>query len=160
MAFQLISPSFLNEHEIPRRHTCQGEDVSPELTWSDPPKGTVGFALVVDDPDAPDPRAPKRTWVHWVLYDLPAETRALPEGTTRATLPIGAVEGKNDWDDLGWRGPCPPVGTHRYFFKLYALDSSLEGLGGGASKGDLENAMMGHILATATLMGTYRKKKR
>jgi Raf kinase inhibitor-like YbhB/YbcL family protein len=160
MAFQLTSSSFLHEHEIPKRHTCQGDDISPALTWTDPPKGAKGFALIVDDPDAPDPRAPKRTWVHWVLYDLPPETRALREGTTRSSLPIGAVEGMNDWHELGWQGPCPPVGTHRYFFKLYALDTSLEDLGGGASKSDLENAMMGHILATATLMGTYRKKKR
>jgi Raf kinase inhibitor-like YbhB/YbcL family protein len=160
MAFRLTSSSFVHEHEIPKRYTCEGDDVSPPLTWTDPPKGTKGFALIVDDPDAPDPRAPKRTWVHWVLYDLPAEARSLGEGATRSSVPLGTVEGLNDWHELGFRGPSPPVGTHRYFFKLHALDTSLEDLGGGASKSALENAMMGHILATATLMGTYRKKKR
>lgn len=160
MPFQLTSPSFAHEHEIPKRHTCEGDDLSPALAWTAPPRGTQGFALVVDDPDAPDPRAPTRTWVHWIVYDLPVDARELPEGATRATLPRGAVEGTNDWKQLGWRGPCPPVGTHRYFFKLYALDMSLEDLGGGASKNDLENAMMGHILATATLMGTYGKTRR
>ncbi len=158
MTFRLTSPSFADEHEIPKRHTCDGDDVSPALAWTDPPRGTKGFALVVDDPDAPDPRAPKRTWVHCILYDLPPDARALPEAATRASLPVGTVEGTNDWHQLGWRGPCPHVGTHRYFFKLYALDTSLEDLGGGASKGVLENAMMGHILATATLVGTYRRK--
>lgn len=159
MALRLTSPSFAHEHAIPARHTCDGDGASPALAWTDPPPGTRGFALIVDDPDAPDPRAPKRTWVHWVVYDLPADVRALPEGTTRSSLPVGAVEGENDWHELGWRGPCPPVGAHRYFFKLYALDTSLEDLGGGASKNDLENAMMGHVLATATLMGTYEKKR-
>ena len=159
MTFQLTSPSFANEQDIPPRHTADGDDISPPLVWSDPPKGTKGFALIVDDPDAPDPKAPKRTWVHWVVYDLPVETRSLPEATTRSTLPVGAVLGVNDWNELGWRGPSPPIGKHRYFFKLYALDTSLEDLGGGASKSDLENAMMSHVLATATLMGTYEKKK-
>ena len=153
MTLQLKSSSFTHEHEIPTRHTCEGEDVSPELLWTEPPKGTQGFALVVDDPDAP-----KRAWVHWLVYDLPAHARSLPEGATRDSLPIGAVEGRNDWNALGWRGPCPPSGRHRYLFKLYALDTSLEDLGGGASKPDLENAMMGHILATATLVGTYKKR--
>ena len=160
MTFQLTSPSFGNEQDIPPRHTSDGDDISPPLVWSDPPKGTKGFALIVDDPDAPDPRAPKRTWVHWVVYDIPIETRSLSEGTTRSTLPLGAVLGVNDWNELGWRGPSPPIGKHRYFFKLFALDTSLEDLGGGASKSDLENAMMSHILATATLMGTYEKKKK
>jgi Raf kinase inhibitor-like YbhB/YbcL family protein len=159
MAFQLTSPNFTHEHTIPSRHTCEGDDVSPALAWNEPPKGTKSFALVVDDPDAPDPRAPKRTWVHWVVYDLPAHARSLAEGARRASLPTGAVLGENDWHQLGWRGPCPPIGRHRYFFKLYALDTSLEDLGGGASKADLENAMMGHVLATATLVGTYEKKR-
>jgi Raf kinase inhibitor-like YbhB/YbcL family protein len=158
MTFRITSPNFEHEQEIPMRYTSDGEDLSPALVWSDVPKGTQGFALIVDDPDAPDPRAPKRTWVHWVLYDLPADARSLPEGASRETFPIGAVEGKNDWKEIGWRGPSPPIGRHRYFFKLYALDTSLEDLGGGASKHDLENAMMGHILGTATLIGTYRKK--
>ncbi|MBX3207750.1 MAG: YbhB/YbcL family Raf kinase inhibitor-like protein [Labilithrix sp.] len=158
MAFNLTSPSFEHEHDIPARHTCDGADVSPALVWTDPPRGTKGFALIVDDPDAPDPRAPKRTWVHWVLYDLPPDARSLAENASRDDFPRGAVEGENDWKEIGWRGPSPPVGRHRYFFKLHALDTSLEDLGGGASKQDLENAMMGHILDTATLVGTYRKK--
>ncbi|HVJ89357.1 MAG TPA: YbhB/YbcL family Raf kinase inhibitor-like protein [Labilithrix sp.] len=157
MTFQLTSPSFEHEQEIPSRHTADGADVSPALFWTDVPRGTQGFALIVDDPDAPDPRAPKRTWVHWVVYDLPPDARSLPEGASRDTFPIGTVEGENDWKEIGWRGPSPPIGRHRYFFSLYALDKSLEDLGGGASKQDLENAMMGHILGTATLVGTYRK---
>jgi Raf kinase inhibitor-like YbhB/YbcL family protein len=159
MSFHLDSKSFAPDEPIPAAHTADGEDMSPGLEWADPPLGTKTFALVVDDPDAPDPRAPKRTWVHWVLYDIPATARALPERATRRTLPRGAIEGRNDWNALGWRGPSPPIGTHRYFFKLYALDTSLEDLGGGASKRDVENAMTGHVLDTATLMGTYRKKK-
>jgi len=157
MAFHLTSPSFDDGRDIPARHTSDGEDVSPALAWTDPPRGTKGFALIVDDPDAPDPRHPKRTWVHWVLYDLPSDARSLEEGASRDTFPLGAVEGENDWHELGWRGPAPPIGKHRYYFKLYALDTDLDGLGGGASKQDLENAMMGHILSTATLVGTYQK---
>lgn len=159
MPFSLTSPSFEHEGEVPTRHTCEGEDVSPALVWTSPPRGTKTFALIVDDPDAPDPRAPKRTWVHWVLYEVPAETRSLSEGVARSALPPGTMEGENDWKQRGWRGPCPPIGRHRYFFKLYALDTSLEDLGSGASKNDLENAMMGHVLASATVMGTYAKKR-
>jgi Raf kinase inhibitor-like YbhB/YbcL family protein len=154
MNFQLVSPSFSDGSEMPARHTCDGEDLSPALSWSNPPKGTQGFALVVDDPDAP-----KRGWVHWLVYDLPPEARALPEGATRETMPRGTVEGRNGWHEIGWRGPSPPSGNHRYVFELYALDTSLEGLGGGVSKGDLENAMMGHVLAKATLVGTYAKRR-
>lgn len=160
MTFRLDSPSFAHEHEIPLRHTADGADVSPPLEWTDPPPGTKSFALLVVDPDAPDPRAPKRKWTHWVLYDLPADARALPEGATRRSLPQGTVEGTNDWNERGWRGPSPPIGTHRYFFELSALDTSLDDLGSGASRSDLENAMTRHVLATATLMGTYRKKRR
>lgn len=159
MAFHLTSPSFDHEAEIPTRHTCEGEDVSPALVWSSPPPGTKSFALIVDDPDAPDPRAPRRTWVHWVIYDLPGDTRSLPAGVTRSALPRGTLEGANDWGQRGWRGPCPPIGRHRYFFKLYALDTSLEDLGGGASKADLENAMTGHVLGTTIVIGTYAKKR-
>jgi Raf kinase inhibitor-like YbhB/YbcL family protein len=156
MTFRLTSPSFMNEHEIPVRHTADGADISPALAWTEPPAGTRTFALVVDDPDAPDPRAPTRTWVHWVLYRIPSGTRALPEGA-QATLPIGTVEGLNDWQRVGWRGPSPPIGKHRYFFRLFALDTALAELGTGASKPELIEAMAGHVLATATLMGTYQR---
>ncbi len=156
MTFQLLSPSFANEHAIPRRYTSQGDDLSPALEWSDPPAGTKSFVLVVDDPDAPDPRAPKRTWVHWVLYGVPSDARALPEGATHESLPRGAVEGRNDWGERNWRGPAPPVGTHRYFFKLYALDKSLN-LSENATKQEVEAAMQGHIIAQAQLVGLSRK---
>lgn len=156
MALRLTSPAFAHERAIPSRYTADGEGVSPALVWTDPPRGTRSFALIVDDPDAP-----RGTWVHWVLYELPANVRSLPEGATLAALPAGTVEGRNDWNEPGWRGPDPPAGHHhRYYFKLYALDTSLDELGGGASKGDLENAMMGHILSLATLMGTYETRRR
>ena len=152
MAFQLSSPSFTHQHDIPARYTSDGEDVSPALMWTDPPTGTKSFALVVDDPDAPDPAHPKRTWVHWVVYNVPVDARSLPEGATN-----GAALGKNDWQVVGWRGPSPPIGRHRYFFKLYALDTLLGDLPAGASKADLESAMTGHLLGTATLVGRYEK---
>jgi hypothetical protein len=156
MSFQLRSPSIPDGQPIPARYTSDGDDVSPPLAWPDPPPGTKSFALVVHDPDAPDPKAPKRDWVHWVLYDLPADTRALPEGETRATLPPGTHEGKNDWGTPGWRGPSPPIGRHRYYFELSALDTVLPDLG-TPTRHDLEAAMQGHVLAKATLMGTYAK---
>jgi len=156
MTFQLTSPSFTQGHPIPARHTSDGDDVSPALAWTDPPAGTKSFVLVVHDPDAPDPRAPKRDWVHWVLYDLPASTRALPGGVKTADLPQGTREGRNDWGEPGWRGPSPPAGRHRYFFDLHALDTALPDLK-TPSRHDLEAAMKGHVLGTATLMGTYAK---
>jgi hypothetical protein len=157
MMLRLTSSSFEQEHEIPARHTCEGADLSPPLAWTGVPDGTRSLALVVDDPDAPDPRAPKMTWVHWVVYDLPPTVTALPEGVTAATLPAGAREGRNDWKTVGYRGPCPPVGRHRYFHKLYALDTTLPALT-AADKSGLERAMKGHVLAQATLLGTYAKK--
>lgn len=156
MTFALVSPAFAPGGEIPRRYTCQGEDISPPLSWSDAPAGTKSFALVVDDPDAPDPKAPRMTWVHWVLYNLPAETRELPEAMGPETLPPGAEGGQNDWRNLGYGGPCPPVGRHRYFHKLYALDSRLPELG-AVTKSQLELAMRGHVLGRAELVGTYQK---
>ena len=156
MALTLTSPAFSHQGEIPRKYTCEGEDISPPLAWSDPPEGTQSFALIVDDPDAPDPKAPRMTWVHWVLYNLPAEARKLPEGVTRANLPPGTKEGQNDWKRTGYGGPCPPIGRHRYFHKLYALDAVLPDLG-APSKAELEQAMAGHILAKAELIGTYEK---
>jgi Raf kinase inhibitor-like YbhB/YbcL family protein len=158
MAFTLSSSAFLEGHEIPQVHTCEGADTSPPLAWSGAPAGTKSFALIVDDPDAPDPAKPKMTWVHWVLYNIPATTTQLPAAVAPAALPPGTREGTNDWKRTGYGGPCPPIGRHRYFFKLYALDCELPDLH-APTKAVLEQAMTGHILAQAQLMGTYQKKK-
>jgi Raf kinase inhibitor-like YbhB/YbcL family protein len=155
MAFQLTSASFKPNQSIPSRHTCEGSDVSPALAWSGAPAVTKSYALVVDDPDAPDPAAPKMTWVHWVLYDIPPSVTSLDEG---APTPSGAHDGMNDWKASGYRGPCPPIGRHRYVHKVYALDAVLPDLG-SPNKAALERAMKGHILAQATLVGTYQKSK-
>jgi len=157
MAFTLRSSSFADHGAIPAKHTCEGDDVSPPLSWSGAPPGTKSFVLIVDDPDAPDPAAPKMTWVHWVLYDLPAAAHALPEGVITAQLPPDTRQGLNDWKRPGYGGPCPPIGRHRYFHKLYALDVVLGDLG-RATKADVERAMKGHILAHVELIGTYQKK--
>ena len=151
----LRSSAFADHAAIPPRFTCEGDDVSPPLEWSAPPEGTKSLALVVDDPDAPDPAAPRRTWVHWVMYDLPPDAGALAEG---APLPKGARAGKSDFGERRWRGPCPPIGRHRYFFKLYALDRSLGDLG-TLTKAELEKAMEGHVLARVELVGTYEKAR-
>jgi Raf kinase inhibitor-like YbhB/YbcL family protein len=156
MTLVLTSSAFTHEGSIPRKYTCEGDDVSPPLAWSGVPANTKSFALVVDDPDAPDPAAPRRTYVHWVLYDLPATTGALPEGAVSSALPPGTREGTNDWGRTGYGGPCPPIGRHRYFHKLYALDVAL-GARGALRKADLEKALEGHVLAKAELMGTYQK---
>jgi Raf kinase inhibitor-like YbhB/YbcL family protein len=158
MAFSLRSSSFEHEGTIPAKHTCQGDETTPALAWSGAPAGTKSFALIVDDPDAPDPRAPKTTWVHWVLYNLPATASALAEATTTATLPPGTLEGVNDFGHTGYGGPCPPIGRHRYFHKLYALDAVLADLH-KPKKADLEKAMKGHVLGEAQLVGTYAKGK-
>lgn len=157
MAFTLRSPSFPPNGSIPSKYTCEGADVSPPLAWSEAPAATKSFALIVDDPDAPDPKAPRMTWVHWVLYNLPAGASALPEAVAAADLPPGTRQGLNDWKRAGYGGPCPPIGRHRYFHKLYALDSALPDLG-AATKAQIEQAMNGHVLATAELIGTYEKK--
>lgn len=156
LSLVLMSSQFTSNGAIPTAHTCEGADRAPSLRWSGVPAGAKSLALVVDDPDAPDPKAPKMTWVHWVLYDLPPTATSLPEGATRATLPPGTREGLNDWKEPGWRGPCPPVGRHRYVFKLYALDVVLPDLG-AADKAKLEKAMKGHVLAEGQLVGTYEK---
>ena len=159
MAFTLTSPDFTPGGSIPARFTCEGDDVSPALAWSGVPAGTKSLALVVDDPDAPDPKAPKTTWVHWVLYDLPPSANGLPAAVDRSSLPPGAREGKNDWKRTGYGGPCPPIGRHRYFHKLYALDVVLPDLR-QPDKAALEKAMEGHVLAKAELLGTYQKAGR
>jgi Raf kinase inhibitor-like YbhB/YbcL family protein len=158
MAVTLSSTSFRPQGEIPAKYTCEGEDVSPALAWSGVPAGTKSLVLIVDDPDAPDPRAPRMTWVHWVLYDIPAETSGLPEAVASAALPRGTREGLNDWKRTGYGGPCPPVGRHRYFHKLYALDVTL-GDRGAATKADVVAAMTDHVLASAELIGTYEKQR-
>ena len=157
MGLALTSPAFAPGGEIPAQFTCEGLDVSPALEWAGLPDGTRSLVLVVDDPDAPDPAAPKMTWVHWVLYDLPPQARSLPEGVTPSQLPAGTREGRNDWKRTGYGGPCPPIGRHRYFHKLYALDVVLGDLGTPA-KAEVEKAMKGHVLASANLVGTYQKK--
>ena len=156
MALTLKSSAFDNGAEIPLRYTCSGDDVSVPLNWEDAPEGTRSFVLIIDDPDAPDPEAPKMVWVHWVLYNIPPDINSLAEHITSATLPPGTIEGINDWQRPGYGGPCPPVGRHRYFHKLYALDSVLEGLN-RATKADVEAAMQGHIIAQAELIGTCQK---
>jgi Raf kinase inhibitor-like YbhB/YbcL family protein len=151
---QLSSPAFAPGGEIPRRHTCEGDDLAPALMWTGVPEGAASLVLIVDDPDAPDPAAPQRTWVHWVLYDLPPSATGLPEAGR--PLPEGTREGLNDWNRHGYGGPCPPIGRHRYFFKLYALDRRLPALA-RPTKAAVEQAMRGHVLAQAELVGTYRK---
>ncbi len=155
MALSITSKAFGQGGKIPSRHTCEGGDISPPLSFSGAPKGTKSLALVIDDPDAPDPKAPKLVWVHWVVFNLPPETAELAEGAAGKGLPAGAVNGLNDWKHATYNGPCPPIGRHRYFHKLYALDVTLPAK--PLSKGELEAAMQGHILAKAELMATYQK---
>jgi Raf kinase inhibitor-like YbhB/YbcL family protein len=155
MALTLESSAFRPNGEIPRKYTCEGDDVSPPLGWTGAPAGAKSFALVVDDPDAPDPKAPSTVWVHWVVYNLPASTHALAEDASRA-LPAAARDGRNDWKRTGYGGPCPPIGRHRYFHKLYALDVELLDLH-EPTRAQLETAMKGHILGQAELVGTYQK---
>ena len=156
MALALTSTAFVHEGAIPKLYTCQGKDISPTLAWSGLPKGTKSLALIVDDPDAPDPKAPKLTWVHWLLYNIPPTATGLKEAIAPNALPAGTLEGKNDWKRTGYGGPCPPIGRHRYFHKLYALDAVLPDLK-SPTKAELEKAMEGHVLGKAVLMGTYKK---
>lgn len=159
MNLQITSTAFTEGQPIPQIYTCQGKDISPPLQWTGAPSDTRSFALIADDPDAPDPRAPKMTWVHWVLFNLPAGVAGLSENLERSPqLPNGARQGITDFKRIGYGGPCPPPGgAHRYFFKLYALDTQLE-LKAGVTKKDLLAAMAGHVLAEAHLMGTYQRK--
>jgi Raf kinase inhibitor-like YbhB/YbcL family protein len=158
MELSLTSTAFTEGGPIPVKYTCDGADLSPPLAWSGVPQGTAALALIADDPDAP-----AGTWVHWVLYDLPAAFGGLPEKVSKVETPQelkGAVQGRSDSHEVGYSGPCPPPGpAHRYFFKLYALAAPL-GLKPGASKEEVERAMGGHVLATAQLMGTYARQRR
>ena len=156
MALILESTVFTHGGEIPSKYGCDGEDLSPPLNWQGVPEQTRSLVLIIDDPDAPDPHAPKMTWVHWVLYNIPPQSSALPEAATAVTLPPGTGQGLNDWKRAAYGGPCPPIGRHRYFFKLYALDSELTFVD-NPTKGAVESAMRGHILVQAELVGTYQK---
>ena len=156
MALALTSSAFVHNGAIPKQYTCQGSDTSVPLAWSGLPSGTKSLALIVDDPDAPDPAAPQITWVHWVLYNIPPGASGLKQGIKVGELPKGTLEGLNDWKRTGYGGPCPPIGRHRYFHKLYALDTVLPDLK-RPTKAQLEKAMQGHILEKSELIGTYQK---
>lgn len=156
MSLSLTSPAFVHGGAIPAAHTCEGGETSPPLAWSGVPSGTRSLALIVDDPDAPDPAAPKRVWVHWVLWDLPPDSTGLAEGVQ--SLPSGTRVGMNDMNDFAYGGPCPSIGRHRYFHKLYALDTVIGELENPTKKALLA-AMDGHVLAMAELMGTYQMAK-
>jgi hypothetical protein len=158
MTLSLTSAAFSDGAAIPAKYTCEGADISPPLSWSGVPGGTKSLVLIVDDPDAPDPQAPRTTWVHWVLYNLPPATNDLAEGVEGSALPPGTKLGINDWKHAAYGGPCPPIGRHRYFHKLYALDVVLAGLS-RPTKSDVEAAMKGHVLAETKLLGTYQKAR-
>jgi len=156
MTMSIASGAFSHNSEIPTLYTCDGRDISPPLSWDNVPQDGKSLVLIVDDPDAPDPKAPKMTWVHWVLYNIPPDTKRLKEALKHNELPAGTLEGINDWKRTGYGGPCPPIGKHRYFFKLYALDIVLSDLH-NPTKAKLEAAMKAHIIAKAELIGTYKK---
>ncbi|HEY8036831.1 MAG TPA: YbhB/YbcL family Raf kinase inhibitor-like protein [Methylobacter sp.] len=156
MTLTLKSPDFGHQEEIPKVFTCDGNDSSPALSWSGIPQNTKSLVLIVDDPDAPDPAKPKMTWVHWLLYNIPPTVTELPRAIAEKDLPAGTQQGKNDWKKTGYRGPCPPIGRHRYFHKLYALNIELPDLH-QPNKPQLEKAMTGHIIGQAELIGTYQR---
>lgn len=155
----LSSTAFRDGESIPGKYTCDGADLVPPLTWSGVPAEARSLVLIVDDPDAPDPAAPKRTWVHWVVYDIPPTASGIAEGGGGAKLPAGSKEGVNDWKRNAFGGPCPPIGRHRYFHKLYALDVELNQLN-APTKAEVEAAMRGHVLASAVLVGTYERAQK
>lgn len=157
MTLILQSPDFVHQGEIPKTFTCDGKDSSPALSWSGVPQNTKSLVLIVDDPDAPDPSKPKMTWVHWLLYNIPSTATELPRAVAVSDLPVGTQQGKNDWKRTGYGGPCPPIGRHRYFHKLYALDIALPDLH-QPNKAQLEKAMAGHVIGQAELIGTYQKQ--
>lgn len=153
MAFTLESPVFKENGSIPQKYTCEGDEISPPLIWKGAPKGTKSFAIIVDDPDAPDPLAPKMVWVHWVIYNIPPDVQSLPEDLQN--LPQGAFEALNDHKTIGYQAPCPPIGKHHYHHKIYALDTMLPTK--IKTRAELDKAMKGHILAQTELVGTYQK---
>ena len=155
MSLTLTSPAFKNNGSIPAIYTCDGKDLSPELNWSGVSQKAKSLVLIVDDPDAPDPAAPKMTWVHWVLYNIPPTATGLAEAIKEGALPAGTLQGLNDWKRTGYGGPCPPIGRHRYFHKLYALDTLLPDLK-RPTKSRVEQALQGHVIEQAVLMGTYQ----
>ena len=155
-AMVLTSTAFEHNGEIPGLYTCDGQNISPPLAWKDLPEAAKSLVLIVYDPDAPDPKAPKMTWVHWVLYNIPPNINNLQQAVKHGDLPFGTLEGLNDWKSTGYGGPCPPIGRHRYFHKLYALDEVLPDMG-TPTKAKLEKAMAGHIIATLELVGTYER---
>lgn len=157
MTLRITSTAFAEGEQIPRRFTCEGEDVSPDLAWDGLPEGTRSLVLIVDDPDAPDPAAPRMVWDHWLVYNIPPGTPGLTAGVASPDLPPGALQGENSWGRAGYGGPCPPVGRHRYFHSLYALDCLLPDLG-TPDKSRLLLAMEGHILAHCELVGTYQSQ--
>lgn len=156
MALILQSDAFAAGGEIPPKYTCISKDISPPLTWQGVPAQSKSLVLIIDDPDAPDPKAPKMTWVHWLVYNIPVNTTGLPAGVTPDKLPPGTEQGLNDWNKIGYGGPCPPIGRHRYFHKLYALDTVLADMG-ICNKAKIEAAMQGHIIESAELIGTFAK---
>jgi Raf kinase inhibitor-like YbhB/YbcL family protein len=158
MPLTITSNAFTDGGQIPARYTCQGTDVSPPLAWSGVPATARSLVLIVDDPDAPDPKAPRMTWVHWVLFNLPPQTTGLPEGVAPNALPAGTGQGTNSWNRAGYGGPCPPIGRHRYFHKLYALDAVLDFAGTPTEKA-VEAALRGHVIEEAQLVGTYQKSR-
>ena len=162
MTLTIRSSSFEHNGMMPALYTCEGDNISPPLIWSAPPEGTKSLVLIVDDPDAPDPAAPKMTWVHWVLYNLPPEAGRLPAGVTDVELPrstaVSTLVGTNDRKNVGYNGPCPPIGTHRYFHKLYAIDIVLPDLN-APSKADVLARIEGHVLAYTEMIGLYRLEK-
>lgn len=156
MSLKLLSSAFEHNGSIPSRYTCDGDNISPPLSWQGIPAETKSLALIVDDPDAPDPKAPKRVWVHWLVFNIPASVSSLAAGQTADNLIEGAEQGKNDWSDIGYGGPCPPIGRHRYFHTLYALDVEKLDIS-QPSKAELEIAMNHHIIDKAELIGTYSR---
>jgi Raf kinase inhibitor-like YbhB/YbcL family protein len=156
VSLEVTSSAFKQGGVIPARYTCEGDDASPPIAWNGAPSRTQSLAMIVDDPDAPDPAKPQRVYVHWVIYGISPTTTSLPENASKKGMPAGAQQGKNDFGKQQYGGPCPPIGRHRYFFKLYALDTQPTFVS-APTKADLLAAMEGHIIAQGELMGTYQK---